>query len=296
MAHTKILALLSGAPSDAGVLASAFQLATATAGHVLALVPHPDPRDAVPALGEGVSGALVDQIMGVVEKESQTRGAAAKRAFEAARLAAGALLAERPADLPEGKLQLSAAFREHVGDQEGVVAGHARVADLVVVAQVAEDEGGEALLILEAALLEGARPVLVLPAKPRAGTDGAIGRRVALAWNGSAESAHALASALPLLERADMVHVLTAKTAKTAEDVGVHAVDYLGWHGVAAQVRAITPAGQSVGAALLDAARAVDADLLVLGSYGHSRLRELVLGGVTRHVLNHADLPVLMAH
>lgn len=293
MAFKKILAVLSGTPTDAVVLGSAFRLAAEGAGHVAALVPHPDPRDAVPALGEGVSGALVDQIMTVVEKESGVRGAAARKTFEEARIAAGAVSADRVQDVPAGTTAASASFRQQVGDQEGVVAGAARVADLVVVAQVGEDQGGEALLMLEAALLDGARPVLVVPpvAKPT------IGRHIAVAWNGSSESAHAVAAALPLLTSADTVHVLTAKTAKTAESESAYLVDYLGWHGVTATVQPLAAtAGQSVGAALLQAAQAVSADLLVLGGYGHSRLRELVLGGVTRHVLNNADIPVLMAH
>ena len=122
-----------------------------------------------------------------------------------------------------------------------------------------------------------------------------IGERVAIAWNDSAEAARALAFALPFVEAASVVHVLTAETWRTQFEATEDLADYLEWRGIMCERRAIE-AEDDVGAALLQAASAAGADLLVMGGYGRSRLRELVLGGVTRHVLTHAQLPVLLAH
>ncbi|MDE1148435.1 MAG: universal stress protein [Azospirillaceae bacterium] len=289
MSYRKILTVLTGGAGDRAALDGAFALAR-PAGHVVGLVPNPDPRDAVPALGEGVSGALVEQIMTMVEQESVAHTAKAQRAFDAAAAAAGAV----PAEAAPGPGGLSCRFLEDIGDQEDVAVTQARLADVTVMAQVSEANGGEALLMLEAILLDSARPLLVVPPAFQAGAS--LGRRIAIAWNGSRESTQAVVQALPLLKAADSVHIIACQTAKTDGAVGRELADYLAWQGVHAQVRQPAANGQAVGAVLLATAAAVEADTLVLGGYGHSRLREMILGGVTRHVLNNATIPVLLAH
>lgn len=143
----------------------------------------------------------------------------------------------------------------------------------------------------EAALVGAARPLLLVP---QGGTEH-IGRRIAVAWNGSVESSRALAGAMPLLKQADELHVLTAAGARIEVEQATALAGYLGWHGLNAQQHALYPES-SAGAALLAKAKELGADLLVMGGYGHSRLRELIFGGVTRHVLHHYDLPVLITH
>jgi nucleotide-binding universal stress UspA family protein len=92
------------------------------------------------------------------------------------------------------------------------------------------------------------------------------------------------------------VHVLAAETWRTELDVTVDLIEYLDWRGVASERRAVAAEGEPVGAALLRTAAEAGADLLVMGGYGRTRFSELVLGGVTRHVLAHAELPLLIAH
>jgi nucleotide-binding universal stress UspA family protein len=116
-----------------------------------------------------------------------------------------------------------------------------------------------------------------------------------IAWNGTIESFHAVVAALPILRKAKSVHVCSIAekdfTAKIAEQL----IAYLTWQGIAA--RAVTPPkAKSVEAAIQAAIKTVAADLLVMGAYSHSRLREIVFGGVTRHFLEAAKIPVLMAH
>ena len=125
----------------------------------------------------------------------------------------------------------------------------------------------------------------------------ASGQTIAIAWNGGTEAARAVAGALPFLDDASMVHVLTAATWRTKGDVGLDLVAYLGWRGIACQRRVVTAAeNEPVGAALLRTATEVGADLMVMGGYGRTRFSELVLGGVTRHVLAAAELPLLLGH
>jgi nucleotide-binding universal stress UspA family protein len=157
----------------------------------------------------------------------------------------------------------------------------------------AETEGAYAPA-LEAGLFEAGRPVLVVPP----GAPQALGRRVLVGWSGTRESARAVSAALPLLAGAQQVDVV-AFTGSDESLAGVKAPEaaaaWMALHGIEARARQ-RPADDGAGAALLQAAGEADADLMVMGAYGHSRLREFVLGGATRDVLTHCALPVLMAH
>ena len=129
-----------------------------------------------------------------------------------------------------------------------------------------------------------------------------LGRNIVVAWNGTPESAHALAAAMPLLAQADTVSVLSHHPGSNGhvgatDETDVHGlIAYLGWHGIAARIPPQAPEGHHVGQALVAGAVAASADLLVMGAYGHSRLREMVFGGATRHVVEDGTLPTLLMH
>jgi len=129
---------------------------------------------------------------------------------------------------------------------------------------------------------------------PREGIAGNLSS-VAVAWNGSAEAPRALGGAPPLLPSADRVHVLTVATPRTRIVSGGARAECLGWHGLICEMHPIYPTAE-VGPALLARAREFGAELLVMGGYGRSRLRERIFGGVTRRVLDHCDVPVPIAH
>ena len=139
-------------------------------------------------------------------------------------------------------------------------------------------------------------PVVVVPETAKA-TD--IGERVVIAWNHSREAARAIHGALPLLRRASRILVLDG--AEQASLVGARhlpALDlaaYFARHGVNAEFRPFS-ATSNYGAGILDAARAEKSDLIVMGAWGHSRIAELVLGGATRHLFQHSDVPLFVAH
>ncbi len=288
MTYKTILVPLGGGDSDAVALNAALSVARDFDAHVVGLFVTLDPRDAVPMLGEGMSGAMVDEIMRAAEGESNVRRAAAHRLFEDTVRAAGV---ERR-DSPGGTEAPSAAWRDVVGRVEDVVPLEGRLADLIVFARTSPDRDIQGYATLETALLGTGRPLLIAPEV----LPDVVGRHVAVAWNGRIESARAVAAALPFLRSADRVTVLTAETSATEAAAGRRIAEYLTWQGVEPAVTLIQPGSKPVGEAVLNQAVALNADLLVMGGYGHSRMRELILGGVTRFVLNHAGIPVLMAH
>lgn len=288
MTYKTILVPLGGGDNDAVAMKAALSVARDFDAHIVGLFVTLDPRDAVPMLGEGMSGAMVDEIMRAAEGESNTHRAAARRVFDAAVAAAGVELR----DAPNGVEAPSAAWREVVGRVEDVVPLEGRLADLIVFAQTTLDADTQGYATLETALLSAGRPLLIVP---KALPDG-IGRHVAVAWNGKIESARAVSAALPFLHGADQVMVLTAETSVTDAAAGRRIAEYLAWQGVNPALTLLKPGSKPVGEAVVEKAVELKADLLVMGGYGHSRMREMILGGVTRYVLNHAGLPVLMTH
>jgi nucleotide-binding universal stress UspA family protein len=188
-------------------------------------------------------------------------------------------------------------FGWQVGSANGydeLIAG-ARCADLVVTGQ--PETGDERHFSFCGDLLLGAgRPVLFVP---YAGRFTRVGQRVLVAWNGSREAARAIADALPFLARAAEVNVVQFEDARgepfletIASDLGA----WLGRHGVKTSIARYGNAGIDAGNHLLSRAADLGADLIVMGGYGHSRMRELVLGGVTRTLLESMTVPVLMSH
>jgi nucleotide-binding universal stress UspA family protein len=173
---------------------------------------------------------------------------------------------------------------------------HARYADLVVAGQPNDaDASGVEPDFIERILLAAGRPVLVVP---YAGSFADAGKRVLVAWNASREATRALTDSIPLLREAEAVHVIAFDPAGAAHgavpgaDIGL----YLARHGIKVTVSQQSAPDVDVGNQLLSRAADLDADLIVMGAWGHSRLQELVLGGVTRTILQSMTVPVLMSH
>jgi nucleotide-binding universal stress UspA family protein len=286
MAVRKILLPISSATAGESALATALVVARIWGAHVAALHVHVDSRDVAPLAGEGLSGAMIEEMMAATEKESSERATTVRMLFDRAIAEQGIKLAT-PAG---GERVATASFTDATGREEELVAQQARLADLTVVAH--PEIGGDAASAdaLHAVLFDSGRPVLLAPEQAPA----TIGRRVCIAWNGTAESASAVSAALPWLPEADAVRILSSEGYQRRGPAAQELVPYLALHGVAAEVAMFGAADGVVGAGLLAAAVEFGADLLAMGAYSHSRLRQLILGGVTRHVLEHARLPILM--
>jgi nucleotide-binding universal stress UspA family protein len=287
--YRTILACLSDADTASATLGLSFLVGREFAAHVEALHVRPDAASAVPLLGgEGVSGAVVEELLRAADRKAGERAVELRRQFD--RLCASQQV---PMALkPEASCQFSVCWHEEVDNEEEVVATRGRLADLVVMARPDSGKDLPSIMSLNAALMESGRPVLLAP--PRA--PDSVGGTIAVFWNGSAEASRAVALGMPFLERARRVIVLSA----TEEQAGVpeELASYLAWHGITAEPRTFTAggAGGQVGNGLLAQAASLGADLVVMGAYTHSRLRQLVMGGVTRHVLYAATLPVLLSH
>lgn len=191
-------------------------------------------------------------------------------------------------------------WRFVIGDPLETLALHARYADLVVTGQVDPDDPGSGTdPDLPARLaMASARPVLVIP---YAGEFPTLGKHVMVAWNATREATRAVQEALPLMQRAESVHVVVMQEGRhlaTAhgEEPGADIALYLARHGVNAETSRLPAGDIDVADSLLSLMADTGTDLLCMGAYGHSRLREIVLGGVTRNMLRHMTAPVLMAH
>lgn len=168
-----------------------------------------------------------------------------------------------------------------------------RGADLVVIGQEEEEDTSLYEGVPDQVVLEAGRPVLVVP---YFGQTEKIGSRIVVAWNDSREAARAVSDAMPFLKAADDVEVVTVGDGDGESVPGEEAGRFLAAHGISARLSS-APAG-SIGAenVLLNRVSDDGANLIVMGAYGHSRLREMVLGGMTRHILRHMTAPVLMSH
>lgn len=273
---------------DEGAIGTALVLTQEFGGHADCMFVTGDVSDVIPAGAMGLFESVQVQIKQEYEHGRDEKQKLARQRFDD-------MLKERnieyrelalPAELP------SASWEVAPGLASEIVAMRGGAYDMVVVGRPARDQTTVAELSAEAALFRTGRPVLIAPPQPPK----SIGEAVVIGWNRSASSARSIAAALPLLLMSRSVTIVTvttgAKTGPSPQDMA----KYLSWHEVQAEVVEIPPDHRLVGEVLLEEAERVSADLLVMGAYSHSRLRELILGGVTRYVLQNADLPVLMAH
>jgi nucleotide-binding universal stress UspA family protein len=180
--------------------------------------------------------------------------------------------------------------------EDAYIGNCGRVFDLIVLGRPGSAPENPRMPPLESALFDAGRPVLIVPkAIPKT-----IGRNVLVAWNRSTEQAHTNSFALPLLQRADKVTVLMAEGGATTGPTGEDAALHLRRNGVKAEALTLRKSertsGEAIGEITLEQAALLGCDLVVKSAYTQSRLRQMIFGGATRHILANATLPVLMAH
>ncbi len=172
------------------------------------------------------------------------------------------------------------------------VGSYGRVFDAIVLARPGEEWQSPSMVTLESALFESGRPVVIAsPTSPPS-----LATNVLIAWNCSTEQARAIAFAMPLLRRAERITILTVEGATVAGPSGQQLARALAMNGIAAATITIAAGKRNAGEIILAKAAELGCDLLVKGAYTQSRLRQMIFGGTTRHILAHAKLPVLMAH
>jgi nucleotide-binding universal stress UspA family protein len=182
----------------------------------------------------------------------------------------------------------------NLGGAAALFGAIARRFDLAVVGQERSEGGASEGLMIEAALFESGRPVIMVPYIQK---EGLKLERALACWDGSRTAARAIADAMPFLERAKAVELLMiGEEHKHDEIAGANMIAHLARHGVSATAERTTRGDISIENVILSYAADSGADFMVMGGYGHSRLREFVLGGVTRGILSSMTLPVLMSH
>ena len=187
----------------------------------------------------------------------------------------------------------SSGWLENAPEGDHFVGSHGRVFDIIVLGKPGRDPKGPRMTTLEAGLFDSGRPVLIAPPSPQP----QMGTNVLIAWNCSTEQARATAFAMPILKRASRVTVLTVEGgAAVPGPSGQQLCRYLQFNGVSAKPLTVGLDGRLTGEVILAHAKALGCDLLIKGAYTQSRLRQMIFGGTTRHILSNTELPVLMAH
>ena len=185
-------------------------------------------------------------------------------------------------------------WRAEVGDPAGIVAKHAAHHDIVVLGQ--RDSNRDPSIspeIVDRVAIESGRPILVIP---NHGAKKSIGKRILVAWNGKKEAVRAVHDALPFLIEADAVEVASINSNRDTDIPCLDITEHLSRHGVQVEGGNAETKSHHTGEAILYLAQNFGADLIVMGAYGHSRLREYILGGATRHILEKSKVPLLLSH
>lgn len=290
----KILVPVRGDGKGDNVLAHAAALAHRYGAHIEVVHCRPRPEDLMP-YGIPIPEFLKKQVLEQSYEVANQEEAGLRRELE---VLAGRLGLEQ-SDAGTGHADTgkaaTVAFVEERGRQVDVIKRRGRLADLIAVAKPDRDRN-LGFNTLKAALFNCGRPVLMCPPRTETpGTPQALGARVALAWNGSAEAARALSLSIEVLRQADTVWILSngehAGPGTGAEDLA----EYLRLHGIAASIESFE-AERRIGRELLSACARLGADMLLMGAYGDSHERETVFGGNTQSVVDTATMPVLFNH
>ena len=289
MAIKSILVPLDAAETAEITLDTALMVGKRLEAHVDVLYVRSDAQKIEPHDRDYFSAATFEKLTQSLEMAAQKRAARVRDLFDTS-----CHRYEVPVvDGPPPVNQVSAAWTEDTGSSEEITARRGRLSDLIVMGRMPTASGRPAARTLNTALFDTGRPVLVTPPE----TPETVGTKVAIAWNGRTEATRAVGAALPFLVEAEKVTILTTETDRTPATVAPELAAYLACHGITAETWVFARRGDTpVAEALLKECQALGVDLLCMGAFSHSRVRELILGGVTRYVLAKAQVPIFMAH
>lgn len=287
MSIKSILCIFSGTQDELNALDTALVLGEAYGAHIRILHISSEAVTDIGGYGEGIlaSGAIIEAI----RKENAERLKKAKQYVVS--YAAKHHLSLDETQTPSH--HASVRFQHVVGGINATIAREGRLSDLIILGR----EVAPTHDLITPALFDTGRPVLVLPPAHEELAGKFTDKTVAFAWNGSLQAARALFNALPLLQRTEKLYIVTVE--KHGHDLALEAgvMAYLQAHGIPSQGIMIAASSQrSTAEAIAMRAKELHADLLVMGAYGHSMLREMVLGGVTERMLQNAGIPLLLSH
>ncbi len=287
MSFKTILVPLSDPDTGRTTLETALLVARRWDTHIDTLHVRPDPRSLVPYTGEGMDGSMIEEIMDATERERARKAEQTRHMFDSFCETNKLVVSDTPTKT--GTLTIS--WREEIGREDEIVSLRGRLHDLIVVGRPMPNAPLPSPITLEAALYDSGRPILAAP--PTAPKK--CGAHIAIAWEASPEAARTIAVSIQALTEADKVTVLSANISPPLPLTASELVTRLKWHGVDAEIRSFDSALTELGQSFLKEAMESGADLLIKGAYSQSRLRQIVLGGRTRYILNNSEIPVLLA-
>ncbi len=281
-----ILAHLEISPVLDSILASALIVGRRYDSYIEGFHMRPGQPDVIAAGADGFVAAAPDLVAGF-EREAKDRAERATARFEA-------FMTEHHLARPGTRqgVGLSADWRVETASGPSALGSRGRIFDLLVLGRPLNDEVTPSIAALEAALFDSGRLLLVAPPTPP--TD--FGKHVVIAWNGSTETARTIGFAEPFLVDAERVTVLTVEKGSVPGPSGGELALNLQRRGIDADFREAKLENRVVGKAILDEAAALGGDLLLKGAYTQSRLRQMIFGGATSHILAESTLPVIMAN
>lgn len=269
-----ILAILWSEPTAPMVLDLATRTAKAFNSHVTGLAVRPTFESFIPSGDFGL--ALSQDYIERIQAEAATRVGKLRETFLS----------------HAGRSGLDHGWIEGEGSSASTIANVGRLYDVAVLARPDIGGSAEPEIMLEAALFETGRPILVAPPVLPPET----GRKIMVAWNGSSETARTLSDSLPFLKQADEVHVVSIDSGMVPGPSSADVARYLERHDIRATHAAVAAGDRGSGAAMLDEAKRLGCDLMIKGAYTQSRLKQMIFGGATQHILNNAEIPVFFAH
>lgn len=269
-----ILAILWTEQTAGPVLALATRLARRFNGRVTGLAIRPAFESFVPSGDFGL--ALSQEYLDRLQQDGTARLTKLKALF----------------DTHMGAENITADWMEAQGPSADAIASIGRLFDIAVVARPDVGGSAEPEIMLEAALFETGRPILMAPPN----LPDIDGTRVLIAWNGSSETARTLAFSLPLLHKAEEIHVISVDSGMATGPGAREVAQYLEKHDLRATYAHMQVGDKNAGAVWLDEAERLGCGLMIKGAYTQSRLRQMIFGGATVHILNHAKIPVFFAH
>lgn len=272
----------------ASMLETALMAATEFGSYIEGLYYQPTSAGAMVVAGEGLV-VTTPELVESVERQDRNRRERVRAQFSSFMERKGVRLITPSNSKAEGPV---AAWVEEESPNSEIVGTRSRVFDITVVARPVRGANIAAMSILEAALFEGGRPILIAPPKPPV----KMGENVVIAWNGSTETARTVAFAMPFLLKASKVTVISVTGFGVAGPSTAEVARQLQRNGIPASFKDFAPRDRRAGAVFLEESAALGADLLVKGAYTQSRVRQMIFGGATDHILSNAELPVLMSH
>lgn len=292
MAFKHVLVPMFGLEPDRAALDAALALAKFSGGHVVGLHAIADPLKTTPLMVD--VGVAIAEVVAAAERHAEARAAQAKATFDTWVKESGVTVSTEPGRVSGP----SAEYRAEKGQESELLARFGRLTDVIVMARPKSEQALDLVAVaVEDALFSAGRPVLLVPAEMTAAhIEGMIKGAAIISWNGSIEGIRSVSAALPLLSNRPRVRVINVKEGHAGTQSAADLTHYLAWQGVAASVGEASELSGSIAERLLMAAREANAGLLVMGAYTHSRLKHLVLGGVTSHMIDAANVPVFMTH